>query len=225
MIIGGSLILHDTAVTSLPENLTVGGGLDLSGTGITSLPKGLVVGGSLNLNDTGITELPEDLKIGGELYLNNPCVTSHKVNRLRDGDYAEGRYLYADVILTHVKRKKILNGYTYFAGKIPGKNAVCDGKHYAHCKDLREGIADLLFKAASDRGADQYKNLPLDEEHDTEELATMYRVITGACRQGTQAFVDGLGDRLKTRCTIREAIALTKGQYGSQKFAAFFGTA
>lgn len=199
---GGSLYLSGTGITSLPEGLSVGGSLDLSRTGITSLPEGLVVGGSLDLSGTGIT--------------------NKNVFRLKNGDYKEGKYLYADGILTHVKRKKEINGYTYFLGKIPGKNVVYDGKNYAHCKSFRDGVSDLLFKAARDRGADQYKNLPLDTEMAVDDLVTMYRVITGACRQGSKAFVDSLGDKLKDKYTIREAIDLTRGQYGAKQFAEFF---
>ena len=54
------------------------------------------------------------------------------------------------------------------------------------------------------------------------EMVTMYRVITGACRQGSESFVNSLGE-LKEKYTIREAIEITKGQYNSQKFADFFG--
>lgn len=50
----------------------------------------------------------------------------------------------------------------------------------------------------------------------------MYRVITGACRQGSESFVKSLGE-LKEKYTIREAINLTKGQYNAEKFAEFFG--
>ena len=53
-------------------------------------------------------------------------------------------------------------------------------------------------------------------------MVTMYRVITGACQQGSQAFVDSLGDKLKDRYTIREAVELTRGQYGGNRFAKFF---
>ena len=145
-----------------------------------------------------------------------------KVRKLRDGDYAEGRYLYADGILTHVKGKKTIGAFTLFVGKIKGKNVVCDGKNYAHCDRLRDGIADLLFKSAADRGADQYKNISLDQEMTVEEMVTMYRVITGACRQGSERFVNSLG-KVKEKYTVREAIDMTKGQYGAERFAEFFG--
>lgn len=159
--------------------------------------------GSLDLRDTGITD------------------TSH-VYHLTNGDYVDGRYLYSNGILIHVKKAKKINEYTYYIGKIPGKNVVFDGNNYAHCDKLRDGIADLLFKPAADRGAEQYRGLPLDTDMTVEEAKTMYRIITGACRQGTQAFVDRLCDTLKERYTIREIPELTKGQYGAERFAQFF---
>ena len=182
-----------------------GGWLDLSGTQITALPDGLTVGGSLYLSGTKII-----------------CEARGKVKTLRQGDYVDGRYLYADGILTHVKRTKSVGAYTLYIGKIKGRNVVSDGKNYAHCDRFRDGIADLLFKAAEDRGADQYKGLSLDTEMTVQEMVTMYRIITGACRQGSQDFVDSLGDSLKDKYTIREAIEMTKGQYNAERFAEFF---
>ena len=217
----GNLDLRGTGITALPDNLTVCGGLDLSGTGITALPDNLTVGGWLDLSGTGITELTDNLTVGSNLYLRGTEITNPTVKRLRHGEYVPGKYLYADGILTHVKKKKKAGDYTVFVGKIPGHNVVFDGKHYAHCRNFRDGVADLLFKSAADRGADQYKGISLDDSFTVEELKTMYRIITGACQQGTQAFVDGLKER-KERYTIREAIKLTKGQYNAEKFQEFF---
>ena len=161
---------------------------------------------------------------GGYLDLRGTGITANekrKVKNLRNGDYVAGRYLYADNILTHVSKVKKVGGYTVYLGKIPGSNVVSDGTNYAHCKNLRDGIADLAFKSAADRGAEQYKNLSLDTALKVPEMVTMYRVITGACRQGSEHFVGSLVE-LKEQYTIREAIELTKGQYNADKFAEFF---
>ena len=156
---------------------------------------------------------------GGDLCLRG--LTSN-FTRLRNGDYVPGQYLYADNILTHIRTEKKINGFTLYVGKIKGHNVVSDGKNYAHCDSLREGIADLLFKSAKDRGANQYKDLTLDAELTVAEMVTMYRIITGACRQGSENFVKSLGE-LKEKYTIREAIELTEGQYNAERFADFFG--
>ena len=160
----------------------------------------------------------------GNLYLSGTQITAaeqRKVNRLRNGDYKEGRYLYADCMLTHIKGRKTFGKFTLFIGKIKGKNVISDGVNYAHCDKPREGVADLLFKAAKDRGAEQYRGLSLDTKITVSEAVTMYRIITGACRAGSEAFVNSLG-KLKEKYTIREAIELTKGQYNAEKFAGFF---
>ena len=221
LTVGGWLDLRGTGITALPDNLTVGGNLYLRGTKITALPDNLTVGGWLYLNDTEITALPDNLTVGGGLDLRGTRIINPTVKRLRHGEYVPGKYLYADGILTHVKKKKKAGDYTVFVGKIPGHNVVFDGKHYAHCRTLREGIADLLFKSAIDRGADQYKGISLDDSFTVEELKRMYRVITGACKAGTESFVNSLKD-LKDKYTVREVIEMTDGQYGAEKFKEFF---
>jgi len=182
-----------------------GGSLDLRGTGITSLPDNLTVGGYLDLRGTGIKEKERE-----------------KVKRLRGGDYVEGCYLYADGILTHIRGRRKVGEHIFYIGKIKGRNVVSDGVHYAHCKKLRDGIADLMFKSASDRGAEQYKGMSLDDVVTLEEAVTMYRIITGACRQGSESFVSSLGDKVKEQYTVRECIEITQGQYGHEAFRRFW---
>ena len=201
---GGDLYLRGTSIQSLPDNLTVGGWLYLRGTQITALPENLTVGGWLDLRGTSIQSSEK-----------------RKVKRLRNGDYVPKRYLYADGILTHIKAKRTVKGYVFYQGKIKDKNVISDGTNFAHCKNFREGVADLIFKAAKDRGAEQYKNLTLDSELTPEEIITMYRIITGACRQGSESFVSSLGE-LKEKYTVREAIEITKGQYNAVAFEKFF---
>jgi hypothetical protein len=55
-----------------------------------------------------------------------------------------------------------------------------------------------------------------------DDAIVMYRNITGACQQGTQMFIDRLGDTIKDEYTIAEIIELTSGQYGSGTFREFF---
>ena len=162
-------------------------------------------GGGLDLSGTQITALQE-----------------RKVKRLRDGDYVNKRYVYADGILTHVRGCKKIGDYIVYIGKIKGRNVVSDGEVYAHCDKLSDGIQDIAFKRAKNRGAEQYRGLDLDTEMPIDDAVTMYRIITGACRQGSQAFVDSLGDKRKERYTIREMIELTRGQFGADHFAEFW---
>ena len=226
LTVGGSLDLEDTSIQSLPDGLTVGGDLFLRGTSIQSLPEGLTVGGSLDLKGTSIRSLPDELTVGRFLFLNGTPIQNQsaeltKVKHFKNGDYVPGRYLYVDGILTHVAKKRRVGAYDLYIGKIKGKNVVSDGTYFAHCNNFRDGIADILFKTAKDRGADQYKALTLDSRVKTEDAITMYRVITGACRAGTQAFIDSLG-KLKESYTVKEIIELTAGQYGAERLHEFF---
>ena len=216
----GNLDLSFSEYDALPDGLQVGGWLNLRGTNITALPEGLVVAENINIRDTRISSLPDDLTVGGEIHTDNHALaTPPRV--LREGDYVEGKYIFVDGILTSIKKTKKVNGYTLYVGRIKNKNVVSNGKDFAHCATLRDGIADLAFKNAKDRGANQYKDLTLDSVLTAEEIITIYRVITGACRQGTAQFVANLGE-VKDKYTIREAIAITKGQYNAERFAEFF---
>ena len=200
-----------------------GGHLDLRGTQITALPEGLTVGGSLDLeNCTQITALPEGLTVGGYLDLRGTQITNDdKYHRLREGDFVDGKYIYCDGILTHISRKKMFGQYTYFVGKIKDQNVIYDGEFYAHCKSFEDGVIDLSFKRAKDRGAEQYKDLTPDSVVKYNDAVVMYRIITGACQAGTQRFIDSLAE-IKEEYTIREIIELTRGQYGGGTFEVFF---
>lgn len=183
-----------------------GGWLDLSGcTSLTSLPDNLTVGGWLDLN--GCTSLTSNDR--------------SKARKLKEGKYVPGRYIYADGILTHVKRKRKMGNYTFYQGKIPGKNVISDGENYAHCKSFKDGVIDLNFKKAKDRGAQQYETLTLDSEVTKDEAITMYRVITGACRAGTEQFLSTIKE-FKDKYTVKELIEITRGQYGAATFSSFF---
>ena len=195
----------NTLFVRLLDNLIVRGNLYLRGTGITALPDNLTVGGWLDLSGTGIT-----------------AKERRKVRRLKPNDCVEGRYIFADGILTHICGKPHKRGkYTYYNGRIKGKNVIFDGENYAHCKDFKSGVIDLQYKAAKDRGAEQYKKLNLDSVVTYNEAVIMYRVITGACSAGTAQFVNNLRER-KEKYTIAEVIQITDGQYGSTIFKRFF---
>ena len=178
--------------------------------------------GYLNLYNTQIKSLPDNLTVGGNLC---GCYGYNKGNliKLNNGDYVEGKYLYADGILTHIKRKKtLLKGkYTYYIGKIPGRNVLFDGKYYVHCSNIKEGILDIEFKEAKDRGSDQFRHLTTSDTISKDEAITMYRIITGACQQGTMTFVNSLKE-LKEEYTIQEIIDMTEGKYGHKTFKEFF---
>lgn len=214
----GGLYMSHTPIKDLPDDLIIGWNLDVTYTKIKKLPKNLVVGGYINLDED--VELSTDLK-SGWFPLRHGVLCGEDCSYLTHGDYVEGKYLFADGILTHVSHKKTIGEYTFYKGKIKGRNVVYDGKHYAHCKTFREGVEDLLVKSAKDRALDQYKRLSINTVMTVDELKTMYHTITGACRQGIEIFVSNIKD-LKDKYTISEVIEMTRGHYGSEKFKKFF---
>ena len=242
--VGGTLDLANTPIESLPEGLTVGRNLWLEGSKIKSLPKGLEVGGNLYLANTSIEALPEGLTVGGDLYLRSSKVATlpdgitvcgeiyanfdydeTKIHRPKDGEVFQKdghTFIFADRTLTVVKSIHKVGGYTFYKGDLSWNNAITDGEEFAHCKNIRDGIADLAFKKAKNRGQSQYKDVSLDDEFTVPELVAMYRIITGACKAGSEAFVSSLGE-LKERYSVREAIEITEGQYNAGAFAQFFG--
>ena len=179
-------------------------------------------GGDLDLRGTQITQLPDNLTVGGWLDLSGTQISNPEhYKELKNGDYVAGKYLYCDDMLTHVKRKKKVGEYTFFVGKIKGVNVIFDGKHYVHCKSFKDGVNDLEFKKAKDRGASQYKDYTPETVVTFEEAKTMYRIITGACKLGTENFVKSV-QHIKEKYTVKELIDITVGQYRSEVFKAFF---
>ena len=240
--VGGSLYLR--SVTSIPEgfNPTVGGWLDLSS--VTSIPEGFnpTVGGSLYLRS--VTSIPEGFNptVGGWLDLSsvtsipegfNPTVGGSLY--LRSGEkyigasvpdvyfWRDKKYIKADGIFQEVVSHR---GNVYrvrYIGKSEVTYLVTDGNgRWAHGDTLKEAKADLIFKIA-DRDKSKYEGLTLDDTLTYEEAIACYRVITGACAAGTKGFVQSLPkSSIKKSYTIREIIALTEGQYGSDAFKLFF---
>ena len=108
---------------------------------------------------------------------------------------------------------KILNqqivGDKFFVAQRYGRNA--------HGKTIAEAVQELAFKTGS-RDVSQYRNMPLTKSMKTADWAIAYRTVTGACQFGTQRFMEAQG-KLKSKYTLAEILAMTKGQYGHETFA------
>jgi len=83
----GNLDLSETAIGSLPDNMTVAGDLNLEGTDIKTLPKNLVTMGDLKLDGCNeLTSIPEGLEVSGSLSLDGcdsiTALPLVKVNRI-----------------------------------------------------------------------------------------------------------------------------------------------
>ena len=216
-------------LTSIPEgfNPTVGGSLDLSS--LTSIPEGFnpTVGDSLYLSS--LTSIPEGFNptVGGSLELRSSrkYIGSSVNVQLPDVyTWRNREYIKADGIFMKVLSCK---GNVYRVCRIAKdevKYLVTDGNgKWSHGGTLEEARKDLIYKI-SNIDTSRYKAMTLDTVLSFEEAIECYRVITGACAFGTKNFIENVlsaKDR-KDSYTIREMIALTEGQYRSDKFADFF---
>ncbi len=97
---------------------------------------------------------------------------------------------------------------------------VSKGKFNAHGKSLREAIDDCNFKF-------------LQESQDASQLIASikksgrvtkndYRLLTGACKQGTERFLSWNGIEVDS-LPISEVIDLTRNQYGGDRFSQLMG--
>ncbi len=73
----------------------------------------------------------------------------------------------------------------------------------SHGKTLKEAVEELIFKTGN-RNIEEYKNMPLDTIKTPDEWAFIYRMVTGACRYGTEQFVKY--KKLKESYTLSEII-------------------
>ena len=233
--VSGYMDLEETAITSLPNNLTVGGYLNLEGTPITSLPENLTVGGNLYLRGTSITSLPDNLTVGGGMDLRGTRITSLPENitcgRIHFNGFLSGhefivteeisgivrsRKMAGEIEVISIKDHKFKNGNLVEIGTF---YVARKGEYYSHGKTVSEAMSDLRFKTSS-RDKSEYEGIDLEEKRPIDDLAIMYRVITGACSFGVNEFISE--EERKETYSVNEIIKLTGGRYGSQEFKEFF---
>ena len=228
----GSLFMNDTKIKKLRDNLVLNN-LSICNSSLTELPKNLIIYYSLDNENTNIKSLPYDC-LAPSVYCNfEPNDKRYEKGyvgyyKLKDEivhiSHPSGReFLHVDGILSEVIEKKgnvyhVRNGVNE-----PITYVVTDGNgHWAHGKTLDEAKQDLRYKM-SFRDKSEYKVLTLDSELTFDEAVACYRVITGACRRGTQDYLEHrLPNPRKEKYTVREMIELTKNEYGGKDFRDFF---
>ena len=228
----GSLYMCSTKITKLRDNLTL---YDLwtDNSFLKDLPKNLVVFNRIKMSTKSITVLPNDclvnridskFDINDERYKKNDYGYYYLKNEIVNISHPSGReFLHADDILSEVIEKK---GNVYHVRKGVNEHisyVVTDGNgNWAHGDTLEEAKKDLRYKM-SVRDKSEYEKLTLDSELTFDEAVACYRVITGACRAGTQDYLEHrLPTPNKEKYTIREMIELTKNEYGGRTFQEFF---
>jgi hypothetical protein len=135
-------------------------------------------------------------------------------------EWQSGKYIKTDGILTEVISKKGNIRKVKIVGKTKESYLVTDGNgKWSHGETLKEAKQDLMFKI-SNRNKSDYEGLTLESKLPLDKAIECYRVITGACSQGTKSFVNSIST--KKSYLISELIEITKGQYGNREFANFF---
>ena len=228
----GYLDMENTKITKLRDNLTLDD-LCVDYSSISELPNNLVVYGSLFMDKTPFNTIPEDClalivfcnsEFNDERYEIYCGHDYHLKDEIVHIFHPSGReFLHVDGILSEVIEKKgnvyhVKNGVNE-----PISYVVTDGNnHWAHGYTLDSAKQDLRYKM-SVRDKSEYEKLTLESELTFDEAVACYRVITGACKFGTNDYLKHrLPEPRKEKYTIKEIIELTKGEYGGKEFREFF---
>jgi len=142
----------------------------------------------------------------------------------RDFEYMLSRgYVEADGIIKKLKSQKKLGEVTLYTVEEfldQSESYIAKkGAKFAHGKTVKEAVEDLRYKF-SDRDTSKFENWQLGDEKTLDEFLEAYHAITGACSLGMKEFVDTKNPPEK--CTVKQAIELTKGAYQSDVFRKFF---
>ncbi len=183
---------------------------------LTAIPEGFnpTVGGSLYLGN--LTAIPEGWIKSNYEYQNVPkieLILKWKRNN-KEYIFCDDRFSEVVSVKGNIYRLKDVNKFKeYFL--------VSDGKgKFAHGDTIKEAKEDLIYKI-SNRDKSQYSNIDVNEKLSFENCIEMYRVITGACATGTRNFIESKGIK-KQKLSVIKIAEITKGNYGSSEFAAFF---
>jgi len=106
--------------------------------------------------------------------------------------------------------------YNYFHENNPSKVFIVEQDNlFAHGKSIKEAINDLEFKKLSKLGANEHIQRVIKQGYIKPQD---YRYITGACKEGTNKFLNDNNLGYDDTKSIDEVIELTKGNYGHDVF-------
>ena len=88
-------------------------------------------------------------------------------------------------------------------------------EYAAHGETLREAVNDLQFKILQDANLEEHIQRIKQQGYMNAED---YRLLTGACREGTKRFLQKHGLTWEDTMPVAQVLEITKGQYGSEKF-------
>jgi hypothetical protein len=222
---GGSLYLRN--LTELPEGISLSSGGALYLDSLTALPEGVALssGGALYLGS--LTALPDgvSLSAGSWLYLDS-LRSEHQVY--------QSRHIRLRTIDEHTMRlissRALADGVTlwraqYFLGHLdtdPRCYVAQRGDLYAHGDTAEQALRDLRFKEAS-ANLDTYEVVATIKARGTVTFND-YRLLTGACESGLREGLRSLGvDPDLPEMPLADALRLSRGQYGGDRFAELMG--
>ena len=124
--------------------------------------------------------------------------------------------------------KKILGDYEIFKtqyirdykkGKEIKQYVVKKNEFTAHGKTIKDAIKDIEFKYLQSQDIQEHIKRVKEQGYIT---PNDYRLLTGACRYGTNKWLEENNFTWEDKKTIEEVIELTKGQYGNEKIKEIF---
>jgi hypothetical protein len=133
--------------------------------------------------------------------------------------FAKSGYSFADNVLAKVVSTKGQVSRVILAGQTKISYLVTDGAAWSHGETLKAARHGLMFKIGS-RDTTEFQTWELSTKVTLSQAIKSYRIITGACEQGVKTRM--ANQNVPATMTISEAIELTRGAYGADKFAAFF---
>ena len=89
------------------------------------------------------------------------------------------------------------------------------GDFNAHGDTVKEAVSDLLFKEQQAMDVSEHVKRVKEQGYVT---PNDYRLLTGACRQGTEQFLQANGFTWEDRLPIGEVCELVKDQFGGSRF-------
>ena len=94
------------------------------------------------------------------------------------------------------------------------------GDFNAHGNTVKEAVSDLLFKEQQAMDVSEHVKRVKEQGYVT---PNDYRLLTGACRQGTEQFLHANGFTWEDRLPIGEVCKLVKDQFGGSRFIELMG--
>ena len=119
----------------------------------------------------------------------------------------------------HIRSRKMLQDITIMkCSYFPNEEIVYvaeKGEYTAHGKTLREAVADLQFKIMDNIDPNEHIHRIAQQGYMN---ANDYRLLTGACREGTNRFLEANNLTWEDTMSVEDVLQLTKGQYGFERF-------